>query len=436
MQPNYEAYKDKKYLVCGLARSGVASAVLLAKLGAHVTIQDIKPKEELELVENFDEIEKYNIDLYLEKNPDDIVKNFDGIVVSPGIPCDLPFFAKAEEAGVEVIGEIELAYRLCPCKTIAVTGTNGKTTTTALLGEIMKAYRPGSVVVGNIGEPFTGEVLGLTDDVYAVAEISSFQLETAVDFKPHIAVMLNLTPDHLNRHGTVENYAAVKESIFANQDESDFAVINRDDETCRVMASRVKSSVEFFSKTQLAETHYKTILPGAHNAENVMAAITAARCAGVPDKLIRKVVGEFEGVEHRIEFVAEINGARYYNDSKATNTDAAIKALEAFEQPIVLIGGGYDKKADFTEWVGLFKGKVKKVVLVGQTAFQIKETCEKNGFFDCDIAEDFKNAVELCHAAAVDGDIVLLSPACASFGLFDNYEQRGTVFKEIVKDLI
>ena len=434
---NTNKYKGKRVLVCGLARSGVSSAVLLAKLGAFVTVQDKKTLEEIKEPEYFNNLSGYGIELYLGKNPDDIVQNFDLIIISPGIPYNLPFIEKAKSAGIEIIGEIELAYRLRPQNIIAVTGTNGKTTTTALIGEIMKAYKPGSVTVGNIGDPFTDKVLDLPEEAFAVVEVSSFQLESTVDFKPQVAVILNLTPDHLDRHGTFENYGAVKEKIFANQGENDYSVINFGDEMCRTMSERVRSNTVFFQNVQDLENEpYIIKLPGAHNVENVMAAVAAAKCAGVPDETIRRVVANFEGVEHRIEFITEINGAKYYNDSKATNTDAAIKALEAFDQPILLIGGGYDKKTDFTDWVNLFKGKVKKLVLIGKTSGQIKETCDKNGFEDYTLADDLRNAIRICKESAICGDVVLLSPACASFDMFDSYEHRGTVFKEYVKDLI
>ena len=239
---NKNVYLNKNILVCGMARSGISSAVLLAKLGAEVTLQDAKTRDEIKPQDIFAEIEKHNISLFLGRNPDDIVARFDLVVVSPGIPCYLPFFGKAKELGVELIGEIELAYRLCPCRILAVTGTNGKTTTTALLGEIMRRHKSGSVTVGNIGAPFTDKVIKLNEDAFAVAELSSFQLETVKEFKPKVAVMLNITPDHLNRHRTMENYISAKENIFKNQAENDFAVLNYNDTYCREMAGRIKST--------------------------------------------------------------------------------------------------------------------------------------------------------------------------------------------------
>lgn len=449
-------YKNKKVLVCGMARSGVSSALLLKRLGAEVTVADIQDEEKL--AEYIETLEQNDISTALGKNPDDILKDFDLIIVSPGIPCDLPFFRKAFDLLIPIWGEVELAYSVCENPVIAITGTNGKTTTTALTGEIMKAYKSGSEVVGNIGVPFTEKVLDMAsfgNDAYIVVEISSFQLETAYTFRPVISAVLNITPDHLNRHKTIRNYTDIKERIFAKQRENDFTVLNYDDQACREMAQRTRAKVLFFSRLErldegvflrgdeivLKRGGYdeavikKTdlLIFGNHNIENVMAAVCIAACAGVPLDVVRQVLKGFKGVEHRIEFVEELDGVSYYNDSKATNTDSAIKALEAIDKPVLLIGGGKEKDADFSDWVKLFAGKVKLLVVLGETADKIIQTCKAYNFDSYEKVNSLKDAVELCRAKAVEGDCVLLSPACASFDMFDNYEQRGTIFKQYVR---
>ena len=448
-------YNGKKILVCGIARSGVASALLLKRLGAEVTAQDLKTREKLEPFAS--QLEENGVALYIGKNPDDILAGFDLMIVSPGIPCDLPFFDKAFALALPVWGEIELAYSVCNAPVIAITGTNGKTTTTSLTGEIMAAHRTGSVTVGNIGTPFTEKAADVPDNAYVVAEISSFQMETAYTFHPHIAAVLNITPDHLNRHKTLECYIEMKERVFRHQTEEDFLILNDDDEACRDMAARAKSKPIFFSYThELAEGVFlkdgciwakllrydESILPiselrtpFSHIIEDMMAAAAMAICAGADLDVIRKVLRAFKGVEHRVEHVASINGVDYYNDSKATNIDAAVKALEAIDRPVVLIGGGLDKDCPFGDWVKLFPGKVKFIAVLGETADQIIDTCNAHGFADYDKVNSLKDAVALCHAKAVAGDCVLLSPACASWDMFDSYEQRGALFKQFVNDL-
>ncbi len=448
-------FKDKNALVCGLGKSGVAAARLLLKLGARVTVQDMK--EERKCQEEATQLAREGFQLYLGKNPDDILAGQDLLVLSPGIPCDLPFIEKAKAMGIPIWGEVELAYRMCKCPIMAITGTNGKTTTTALCFEIIKAHNPGAVVVGNIGIPFTDKVLGLGEQDVAVAEISSFQLETALRFRPRIAAVLNVTPDHLNRHKTMENYQALKSSIFQNQWPEDYAVLNYDDPLCRDMAKGIKSKVIFFSLTQpLAEGVYfdgthicvslfginrqilsvdKLQIFGNHNIENALAAVAMTLCAGVPLSIITAMLQHFKGVEHRIEFVTEINGIKFYNDSKATNTDAAIKSLEAIKAPIVLICGGYDKNADFSEWIKKFEGHVRHAVVLGQVSQQIMDTCRAYNYETVDRVNTLKEAVEVGFAKAQPGDCVLLSPACASFDMFDNYEQRGRLFKDFVWEM-
>ena len=446
-------YNGKKALVCGMARSGIAAAKLLKRLGAEVTLQDMKKREELSAdVRN---LENEGIVLYTGANPDDIACEQDIIVLSPGIPCDLPFITAAEAAGVSVISEVELAYTLTKCPITAITGTNGKTTTTTLTGEIMKAVYGNTAVVGNIGIPYSEEVEKLTEKDWVVAEISSFQMEKAKEFHPHISAVLNITPDHLNRHKTMEVYIAMKERVFEKQTAEDFCILNHGDEACRKMADKTAAKVFFFSSSEkLEEGIYldgenievrwgainETLINvndlqilGVHNHENVMAAAAAAICANIPLDTIRSVLKAFAGVEHRIEYVATVDGVDYYNDSKGTNVDASIRAVLAMKKPIVLIGGGYDKGSSFDEWTQLFPGRVKHLVLIGVTAPLVRASAEKFGFTAISECETFKEAVDLCREKAEDGDCVLLSPACASWGMFDNYEQRGDLFKEQVR---
>lgn len=446
-------YNGKKALVCGMARSGIAAAKLLNRLGARVTLQDMKKREEISA--DVLALEGEGIVLYTGANPDEIACAQDLIVLSPGIPCDLPFIAAAEEAGIEVISEVELAYRLTPCPITAITGTNGKTTTTTLTGEIMKTAYSGTAVVGNIGIPYSEEVERLTEKDWVVAEISSFQMEKAKEFHPHISAVLNITPDHLNRHKTMDVYIAMKERVFAKQTAADFCILNHGDETCRKMADKTAAKVFFFDSSEtLAEGIYldgdaievrwgainETLVHvdelqilGVHNYENVMAAAAMGICAGIALDTIRAVLKGFAGVAHRIEYVATVDGVDYYNDSKGTNVDASIRAVLAMKKPIVLIGGGYDKGSSFDEWTKLFPGRVKHLVLIGVTAPKVRASAEKFGFTAISDCETFEEAVALCREKAEDGDCVLLSPACASWGMFDNYEQRGDMFKEQVR---
>lgn len=446
-------YNGKKALVCGMARSGIAAAKLLNRLGARVTLQDMKKREEISA--DVLALEGEGIVLYTGANPDEIACAQDLIVLSPGIPCDLPFIAAAEEAGIEVISEVELAYRLTPCPITAITGTNGKTTTTTLTGEIMKTAYSGTAVVGNIGIPYSEEVERLTEKDWVVAEISSFQMEKAKEFHPHISAVLNITPDHLNRHKTMDVYIAMKERVFAKQTAADFCILNHGDEICRKMADKTAAKVFFFDSSEtLAEGIYldgdaievrwgainETLIHvdelqilGVHNYENVMAAAAMGICAGIALDTIRAVLRGFAGVAHRIEYVATVDGVDYYNDSKGTNVDASIRAVLAMKKPIVLIGGGYDKGSSFDEWTKLFPGRVKHLVLIGVTAPKVRASAEKFGFTAISDCETFEEAVDLCREKAEDGDCVLLSPACASWGMFDNYEQRGDMFKEQVR---
>ena len=446
----------KRVLCCGMAKSGIAAAHLAKQKGALVTLQDYKKKETLD-ASLLKQLREEGIELYLGQNPDEIVAEQDLIIVSPGIPTDLPFFARAKEAGVPIISEVEFAYWYTPWPVVAITGTNGKTTTTALTGELLKAKYPGVAVVGNIGVPYAAEVSRLTKDDYVVAEISSFQMETADTFHPHIAAVLNITPDHLDRHKTLENYIAMKERIFRRQDAQDFLILNASDPVTLAMAKKSKAKPVFFSsqapleegiflqqghiilskegsQTDLIDVKECQLL-GVHNYENMMAAVAMALCAGVDVEQIRQGLRQFRGVAHRIEYVRTVDGVDYYNDSKGTNVDAAIRGILAMEKPCVLLGGGYDKGAEYDSWLELFDGRVKKLILLGQTAQKIAACCDRHGFTAYEFAQTFDEALQKAKQAAQQGDCVLLSPACASWGMFDNYEQRGDLFKAWVRAL-
>jgi UDP-N-acetylmuramoylalanine--D-glutamate ligase len=445
-------YNNKKALVCGLGLSGIAAARLLLSQGALVTICDLNPDPVLE--------EKHpKLSTYFGKNPDDIIKDYDLVVLSPGIATDLPFVALAKSLNIPVLSEIELAARHCKAPIMAVTGTNGKTTTCSLLGDIMKLAFSGSALVGNIGIAFSGLAQTIKQDSWVVAEISSFQLETIIDFKPKISAVLNITPDHLNRHKTMEAYIAAKERIFENQGPEDYCILNYDDENTKAMADKTKAQVIFFShnlmpngvfiqnnaiQINLHGINQEVIklesipIPGIHNLENVMAAVAMCFAAGVPLDIIASGIKDFKAVEHRLEFVLEKDGVVYYNDSKATNVDSAVKGIEAIaalNKPIVLIGGGQDKGLDYDRLIKLFPGRVKDLIVIGEAANILIHTCRTHNFQNFEQANTMRDAVMLAAAKAKPGDAVLLSPACASYDMFDNYEQRGEVFKNFVREL-
>lgn len=448
-------FKDKKVLVSGVAKSGISAAYLLKKLGANVTIQDAKTEDKLGDVVT--ELKNNGITLFLGANPDDIIEDMDILVMSPGVPTDLPFVNKARENNIPVIGEIELAYMFCKSPIIGITGTNGKTTTTTLVGDICKAYYNNTFVVGNIGNPFADITLDTTNDGAVVAELSSFQLETIKEFTPKVSAVLNITPDHLNRHHTLENYIAAKERVFENQTADDYCILNYNDETTKAMANKTKAKVIFFSlNNSLEEGIYsddKSIyikalgydqkvvdidelkILGGHNVENAMAAIGCSIALGVPMDIVVKVLKAFTAVEHRIEYVTTVNDIEFYNDSKGTNPDASIKAVEAMKRPICIIAGGYDKGSDFTEWIDTFKGRVKFVAVIGAVKDKIVDTLNKADFTNYKTADTFEEAIDLCYENAEKGDCVLLSPACASWDMFKSYEQRGEIFKDYVRKL-
>ena len=441
-------FDGKKVLVCGMARSGQAAAALLHGLGASVTAQDLQ--NDIKWAYNPHEM---GIGLFLGQNPDAIVGKFDLIIISPGLSIYLPFIEKAKALGVPVWGEAELAFRLCPCPVIAITGTNGKTTVTTLVGEILARYNPKTAVAGNIGIPLTSLVQGLSADSMLVAEISSFQLETAVNFRPNISAVLNMTEDHLDRHKDMETYIAMKSRIYANQRHPDRAVLNYDNPITRAM--RPKCPIVWFSENTVLPTGvyrrgghiyarmdaYKdeqhiialdklTMMP-----ENALSATALSLCAGVPVSHISEGLKDFRGVTHRLEHVTTIGDVDYFNDSKATNPDAAIKALLSITKPIILIGGGYDKGSDFDPWVKAFAGRVAKLIVIGQTATQIIDTCRKNGFTAYEQVQNLQDAVKKAAQTAKPGQTVLLSPACASFDMFKDYEERGDIFRQCVESV-
>lgn len=449
---------QKKVLIIGTGKSGINAAKLLLEKGAEIVFYDDNVSLDTEkLLSGFDNCN--DIKIVLGKVNQEILSNIDLAVISPGVAIDSMVANAVREYNIPIWSEIELAYKAGAGHLAAITGTNGKTTTTSLVGEIFKNYTENSFTVGNIGIPYTEVALDMNDDSYTVAEVSSFQLETIVDFKPHVSAVLNVTPDHLDRHYTMENYSSVKLDICRNQTEEDYLILNYDDEVIKSMAGdeRVQAKVVYFSRLHSLEEgvciksesivirengqEVKVIdladllLLGAHNIENYMAGIAVAYYMGIPLENIITTLRVFKGVAHRIEFVNEINGVAYYNDSKGTNPDAAIKGIQAMNRKTVLIGGGYDKGVSFDDWIQAFDGKVKKLVLLGQTAEMIADTAKKYDFTDVVFADDLKEAVDIASREAEPGDAVLLSPACASWGMFDNYEQRGDMFKEFVNQL-
>ena len=447
--------QGKKVLVVGTGISGVAAANLLYEQGAQIVLLESNTKlTPQEIAARFDGKTEY--DLILGDLPEKAMDSLDLAVLSPGVPTDLPFVEAMQERGIPIWGEIELAYRCAKGKLIAITGTNGKTTTTALTGAIMREFYKSVFVVGNIGTPYTELATSTTDKSVTVAEVSSFQLETIHKFRPDVSAILNITPDHLNRHHTMECYIETKGRVAQNQTKDQVCVLNYEDEHLRRLAESIPADVFWFSSKQplqrgiflegediiyqdkerirVCSIHDMKLL-GVHNYENVMAAVAIAVHAGVPMDCIRHAVAEFEAVEHRIEYVREVDGVKYYNDSKGTNPDAAIKAVEAMVRPTIVIGGGYDKQSSYEEWIASFGDKVKCLVLLGATADKIEKTARAAGLENILRAGSLEEAVTLSAKQAEPGDAVLLSPACASWDMFKSYEQRGTLFKEYVNKL-
>ncbi len=449
--------RGKNVLVVGSGVSGVAAAGLLKEEGASLVLFDSNRELDTRAL-----AQKHPVfagaRIILGEMTERDMESIALAVLSPGVPLELPLVAAMRAKNIPIAGEIELAYHYAKGRLAAITGTNGKTTTTALTGEILANYYKDVKVVGNIGIPYTSVAAETTEDTVTVAEISSFQLETTESFAPEVSAILNITPDHLNRHHTMECYIQTKLSITKSQGAKGVCVLNYEDEALRAFGERANVQVLYFSsKRPLAHGLYlkdkeifyadgrgkteKVVhvdemnILGLHNYENAMAATGIALCMGVPMEKIVEVLKRFQAVEHRIEYVTERNGVKYYNDSKGTNPDAAIKGIQAMTRPTYLIGGGYDKESLYDEWIESFDGKVKKLVLIGQTKEKIAACARAHGFFDVVLCETLAEAIDVCHRNAKAGEAVLLSPACASWGMFKNYEERGCMFKEYVRAL-
>lgn len=456
MRANLDNIKNKNVLVIGLGRSGIAAIQAVLKLGAKVSVQDSKKREEVD-PQLLTFLEGKDVTCYFGMNPKDMA-GFDMLILSPGVSPELEFIKDAQRAGAEIIGELEIAYRIGHGKYIAITGTNGKTTTTTLVGEIFKKAKEKTYVVGNIGVAVISKALTAEEDSWLVTETSSFQLETTRYFKPVVSAILNLTPDHMDRHKTMKNYGNAKAKVFENQDESQYLVINYDDKVCYDLAKECRATVVPFSRKETLDFGAYVedgrivirnekgeqirlckindlIIPGSHNLENALAAAAIAYFAGIDPQVITDALVEFQGVEHRIEYCGQVDGVRFVNDSKGTNPDASIKAVEAMNGGIILIAGGYDKGSSYEELIQAFDGKVKYLVLLGKTAPIIKETAEKLGFKNSIIVKDMEECVREGFKLAEPGDTVLLSPACASWDMYTSYEQRGEHFKNCVRRL-
>jgi UDP-N-acetylmuramoylalanine--D-glutamate ligase len=448
--------KSKKVLIAGMGRSGVAAFDAVATMGADISVYDEKDIE-WEDPKLFAKLDGLGAVTYINGRPvDDLA--WDYVILSPGVPPTLDLVETARKKGAKIIGELELSYELGHGRYAAITGTNGKTTTTTLVGEIFKAAGEKTVVAGNIGTPVLAKSTKATDDTWLVTEVSSFQLETVDKFRAHIAAFLNLTPDHMDRHGDMKTYGDTKARVFANQLPEGYLIYNADDEGVSALTKTAKSKLIPFSrkkeldlgifvrgeriiiKTETEEIDLlgvdEIFIPGKHNLENVLAAAAVAFAADIKPEVIAEAIRVFKGVEHRLEFVAKIDGVDFVNDSKGTNPDAAIKAIEAIPEGIILIAGGYDKHSDFTDFINAFEGKVKHMLLIGETAEQIKKTAEGLGFTNISMENDMGSCVRLGFELAGEGDTVLLSPACASWDMYTCFEERGEHFKENVRELM
>ncbi|MCF6460003.1 UDP-N-acetylmuramoyl-L-alanine--D-glutamate ligase [Clostridium sp. Cult3] len=444
--------KDKKILILGLGISGVSTVKALDRLGARITISDVKTEDELK--EYIDQIRDIDVKYVLGTN-DVSVENIDLIVKSPGVPSDLKVFKDANLKGIQVVTDLELAYRINPNgNIIAITGTNGKTTTTTLTGEYFKKAGYNTYVMGNIGVGVLWNMVNSKAKDIFVIEASSFQLHNTFTFKPKISLILNITPDHLNWHKTLENYIDSKKKIFINQSSEDYTVLNYDDSLLRSMEGEINSNLIWFSVNskltrgiyiedgyividdgneiqRVIKTEEVRIL-GKHNLENALASVAIAWIMGVDTEIIREVLKTFPGVEHRIEYVDSIDRVQFFNDSKGTNSDASIKAIEAVDSPIVLIAGGMDKGTEFDDFILAFKEKVKALILLGETKEKIKKTALKHGFENVFMVNDMEEAVKKSFQLAQQGDNILLSPACASWDMYNSFEDRGNDFKKVV----
>lgn len=445
---------NKRILVVGLGKSGLAAARLLKERGARVTVSDARPAT---LIAELPALIAQGIAVEAGSHGILTFRRQDLIVVSPGVPMSTPELKQVRALGLPIVGEMELGARFLQGEVVAITGSNGKTTTTTLMGEVLKAAGRPTLVGGNIGRPVTEMVAESTPESWSVLEVSSFQLETIVAFRPRIAIVLNITPDHLDRHGSFDAYAAAKTRITERQTADDFLVLNAEDKPTQMVAAKTKAQIFWFSPRrpvkQGAFVHGESIfflsregaktepvmpvseipLAGAHNVENVLAAVCAARLAGVPSETIRAAVASFKAVEHRLEFVRKLDGVQYYNDSKATNVDATVKAIESFPGGIHLILGGKDKDSDYATMNALLGARVKTVITIGSAAEKIEH--QLAGVVKIERAGTMDRAVAFARSTAQAGDTVLLAPACASFDQFDHYEHRGRVFKELVQAL-
>lgn len=448
------SFRGRNALILGLGKSGLSSALLLRHLGASVFVSELKNEKDIPSA-YLSQLKKEGIPFEAGNNSLSSLDQKDLLIISPGVPADTPILQEAAKKNLEIISEVELAYRLTSVPIIAITGTNGKTTTTTLVAELLKASGKKVLLGGNIGTPLTQLCLEKGD--YLVAEISSFQMEYSPTFRPHIALFLNFTDDHIYRHGSRENYFSQKLRLFQNQTSRDYAILNSDDPWVNGVAEKISSQAVFFSRqkkipvgafvedsmiklclngnTQDILPQKELFIKGSHNIENGLAALCAAALCNVSPQMIRKVLKEFRGVTHRLEWVANIHGIDYYNDSKGTNYDSTIKAIEAFDRPIHLILGGVDKGGDMTTLLELIRNKVSHVLLIGQSSPLYAERLKAVGFKNVILAEDMAGALRNARVVAKSGEIVLLSPACASFDQYNNYEERGNHFKSLVNDV-
>lgn len=451
--------QDKKVMVIGSGASGMGAAKLAFSQRAKVSIYDKKTLEQHDQVEQeaLENLRLSGVTLLLGVDVIKIIADCDLIIKSPGVPMDLPFIVHAKKSGVTIIGEFEFASRYCKAPISAITGTNGKTTTTSLVGNITKAHIKDTYVVGNIGRPFSEDVSSIPKEGAVIAEVSSFQLESSQTFHPVIASVLNIEPDHLNRHGTMASYISIKESIFKNQTSKDFTVLNYDDPTCRLMAAKSKAKILWFSLVEEklpgvylkdgnivehmgSEPHiicHRNDLKilGDHNVENALAAVAITSLMSIPSSTIKDQLVAFNGVAHRIEYVGTKNDVDFFNDSKATNPDAAIKGLLAMTKKVHLIVGGLNKEIDLTKWIKLFHGRVEQAYVIGETKEQFRETFKNQKFDRYKEFDTFEEAVKSAYNQSKKGECILLSPGCASWDMFKNFEERGDLFKDIFHSL-